>query len=69
MSSYLELDKETLIQFANGIKIDTFTISSTSSPSGVIDVGPALTWCDSQGWVLYTFSQSAGKSIYILKHA
>jgi hypothetical protein len=68
MSSYLELDKETLIKFANGTTVNTFTIAATGA-STIIDTGPALTQLDAEGWSLVAFSQSGGKSVYIVKHS
>lgn len=64
---FIEVDYGTLLAFANGTSIEGRTISSPASPP-VIDIGPALSTCESNGWTIVAFS-AAPKQIWILGHS
>jgi hypothetical protein len=64
---YLELDKYTLVNFANGTAHNGQSVAA--SPTPIVDVGPALTYLDSLSWFLvFVGAGPGGHLLYILKN-
>jgi len=62
--TYLELDYQQLIDFANGKEIGGKSVAA--SPTTIIDTAPALTYLHGVNWTLVQVIIGGAKEIYLL---